>query len=182
MFFISLGGIQTFEEKLFKNAYPCIIAIDTFSRFWSGFFWAILQGMFACFLRILWWLSCLLVLQLRQRQSGNISPGWKSEHPFLTTSNSLLQVHLLDVNRRVRKVRRPHSSLLQRSGFYHSGIKNEHSTREERKKSIILVALKHHNKETKKHRKRSHIFFKLKKPSFHFLFLERTSMRLIRKG
>lgn len=136
LFFGSLGDLQALEEKLFKNTYPCIIAIDTFPRFWSGFFWAILQRMFACFLRILWWLSCLLVLQVRQRQSRNILRGWKNEHLFLTNSNSLLQVHLLDVNRRVRKVHVSHSSPLQRSGFYHSGIKNEHSTWEEEKNQL----------------------------------------------
>lgn len=102
-----------------------------------------------------------------------MSPVRKDEYSILTTSNSLLPAHLLDINRRVREVHIPHSSHLQRSRFYHSRIKNEHSTQGERKKSIILVALKHHNKETEKHRMRSYTFLKAEEGKLPFFTVGR---------
>lgn len=122
-------------------------------------------------------LSCYLVVPGVVRKCVTSVERWvptfdnQQQLPSSSTS--------LDINRRVREVHVSHSSPLWRSRVYHSRIKNEHSTQGERETSVILVALKHHNKETKKHRMRSYIFLKLKKPSFHSLYLERTSMRLI---
>lgn len=75
-----------------------------------------------------------------------------------------------------------HSSQLLRGRFYHSRIKNEHSTRGARDAFIFLLAPQHCNRESERRRIRPYVFFKLRKLSSQLSCLERTSMRLIRKS
>lgn len=91
-------------------------------------------------------LSCYLVVPGVVRKYVTSVEWWV---PYSDNQQFPSSAHLLDINRRVREVHVSHSSQLWRSRVYHSRIKNEHSTQGERKISIILLALKHHNKETK---------------------------------
>lgn len=75
-----------------------------------------------------------------------------------------------------------HSSQLLRGRFYHSRIKNQHSTRGERDASIFLLAPQHRNRESERCRIRPYLFFKLRKLSSQRPCLERTLMRLIGKS
>lgn len=81
-----------------------------------------------------------------------------------------------------REAHRLHSPQLPRGRCYHSRIQSEHSTREERRASILPLTSQHCKRGPERHKVRSRVFFRLRKLSPQLSRLERTLMILIGKS